>query len=423
MKYYVRLFLFTSFAAFSIYAFYCLAAMLPRKPLYSVLTQKIPIDQDFKINGERELERKDEITKAENRQDLQSNGKEHELALLRKITKSQIDGKTDEKHAGTLTRTPRRNLIILSPPRSGSSFLGKLFDSNSKIMYWFEPLRVVQKNLFHDHLSSDKQILSYKTDCINVIESTFKCDFTVLNNNTIAEYSKDDSRWASSALASRFLCPPALAHLNRSSSCLPLSHAMLKNICNAHNHTVVKILIGRVPNDSIANLQELLVRRESHDVRLLHLVRDPRAIIYSVVQSVKWLNETYLSKDFSLYVGRMCNRTVNNLRFGLSAPPSWLRGRFKVIRYEDLINNAIIISQELYKFARFEWSASVEEWINDHNRPPRDAEQQGPYSLYRNVSEVVDNWKNAPMDLIKVVEDNCGDLMHMLGYERLAYMK
>lgn len=198
---------------------------------------------------------------------------------------------------------------------------------------------------------------------------------------------------------------------------------MLKNICNAHNHTVVKILIGRVPNDSIANLQELLVRRESHDVRLLHLVRDPGAIIYSVVQSVKWLNETYLSKDFSLYVGRMCNRTVNNLRFGLSTPPSWLRGRFKVIRYEDLINNAIIISQELYKFARFEWSASVEEWINDHNRPPRDAEQQGPYSLYRNVSEVIDNWKNAPMDLIKVVEDNCGDLMHMLGYERLAYMK
>lgn len=61
--------------------------------------------------------------------------------------------------------------------------------------------------------------------------------------------------------------------------------------------------------------------------------------------------------------------------------------------------------------------------INDHNRPPRDAEQQGPYSLYRNVSEVIDNWKNAPMDLIKVVEDNCGDLMHMLGYERLAYMK
>ena len=35
----------------------------------------------------------------------------------------------------------RKNLIVLSAGRGGSSLLGSLFDNNPHIMYWFEPLR------------------------------------------------------------------------------------------------------------------------------------------------------------------------------------------------------------------------------------------------------------------------------------------
>ena len=34
----------------------------------------------------------------------------------------------------------RKNLIVLSTGRSGSSLLGSLFDNNPHVMYWFEPV-------------------------------------------------------------------------------------------------------------------------------------------------------------------------------------------------------------------------------------------------------------------------------------------
>ena len=80
--------------------------------------------------------------------------------------------------------------------------------------------------------------------------------------------------------------------------------------------------------------------------------------------------------------------------------------------------NATKIAQGLYRFAGFDWSTSVEKWISDHERPPSSVREWGAYTLYRNASNVIDKWKNAPKDLIKVVEDNCGDLMDMLGYDK-----
>ena len=370
------------------------------------------------IKQERQLQRKNKtaITEetrmpSQNKQGLLFNKKEHETTSPENISKIRISNTTEDKHAATqIPRAPRRNLIILSPGRGGSSFLGSFFDISSQIMYWYEPLRVVQEKIFQGNLLNDRAKLDYKTTCINVIDSTFRCYFTNLTYDTLFKFSGDSSRRRSKALTSGHLCPR--------SRCLPFSHALLSKACNSHNHTVIKILTSRVPNKTIENLQELFEQQENYDVRLIHLVRDPRAVVYSRINSVNWIKTPYSSKDFQLYVRGICDPIVNNLRIGLFSPPSWLKDRFKVIRYEDLAVNATKTAQELYRFARFDWSTSVDKWINDHERPPSSAREWGAYSLYRNASDVIDKWKRAPKELIKVVEDTCGDLMDMLGYDK-----
>jgi len=103
---------------------------------------------------------------------------------------------------------------------------------------------------------------------------------------------------------------------------------------------------------------------------------------------------------------------------GLLFPPPWLKDRSKVFRYEDLAVNTVNIARELYRFAGFDWSKSVDKWISAHNRPPSNTKEKSAYSLYRNDSHVIDKWENVPEDLIKVVEEVCSDLMEMLGYDR-----
>ena len=122
-------------------------------------------------------------------------------------------------------------------------------------------------------------------------------------------------------------------------------------------------------------LEELFQQKNGYDVRLVHLVRDPRAIIYSTVK-LGWVTNGFQSPWFSGYAHTVCDRILKNVRLGLLSPPPWLKNRFKVIRYEDLALHTLNVTQELYKFAGFDWSASVDEWIStlwnklqDNGRP------------------------------------------------------
>ena len=309
---------------------------------------------------------------------------------------------------------PRKNLIILSPGRGGSSFLGAMFDSSPQVMFWFEPLRIVTQKLYEAGvILKGHELINFREMCVNLIDSFFKCDFSNIPNTTLSEYSRHIFRRRSEALTSGYLCP------NRSSGCLTFSDSLLKKACNSYKHTVIKILNSRVPNKTIQSFRKLFQQKNAYDVRLIHLVRDPRAVIYSRIYSVNWMKISYRDSKFRSYVQRLCDPIEQNIRMGLLYPPPWLKGRFKVVRYEDLVVSTVSIVQELYRFAGFDWSTSVDKWISVHDRPPNNSTaERNAYSLYRNASHVTDKWKNAPKDLLRVVEDTCNDLMSLLGYER-----
>lgn len=250
---------------------------------------------------------------------------------------------------------PRKNLIILSPGRGGSSFLGALFDSNPQVMFWFEPLRIVTQKLYEAGvILKGNELINFRETCVNLIDSFFKCDFSNISNTTLSEYSRHIFRRRSEALTSGYLCP------NKSSECLTFSDSLLKKACNSYNHTVIKILTSRVPNKTIQSFRELFQQKNGYDVKLIHLVRDPRAVIYSTMKSVKWMNISHRDSNFRSYVQRLCDPIEQNIRMGLLYPPPWLKDRFKVVRYEDLAVSTVRIARELYRFAGFDWSTSVD---------------------------------------------------------------
>ena len=307
----------------------------------------------------------------------------------------------------------RKNLIILSPGRGGSSFLGALFDSNPQVMFWFEPLRIINAKLYKAAgVQQRKELkMNYGETCVNLIDSFFKCDFSNISRTTLSEYSKHTFRRWSKALTSGYLCP------SKTLRCLSFSHSLLKKTCNSYKHTVIKILTSRVPNKTLQSFRELFQQQNGYDVRLILLVRDPRAVIYSQINSVKWIKGSYRNSHFRSNVQNLCDTIEKNIRLGLLYPPPWLKDRVKVVRYEDLAVNTVGIARELYRFAGFDWSRSIDEWISAHERPPTNSDRSA-YSLYRNASDVIDKWKNAPEELIRVIEDVCSDLMDVVGYDR-----
>ena len=295
----------------------------------------------------------------------------------------------------------RNNLIILSPGRGGSTFLGSLFDRNPHVMYFFEPLYAVRNEMFKVNLElGDKEPENYKETSIKVIDSFLQCNFSNISNSTLASFSSHFHRNKSKALSRKYLPK--------------ISNTLLSKACNNYNHTVLKILLGRLPNGTIKTFKELLQQQNRYDVKVVHLVRDPRAVVFSRVKVLGWM-EGHLDPSFHKIVQDLCDPMLQNIRLGLLYRPPWLKDRFKVIRYEDLALNTLNVAQELYRFAGFDWSASVHEFIGALKT---NTKQGGAYSVYRNAIVAISRWKTAPEPFIRAVENICGDLMDFLGYEK-----
>ena len=298
----------------------------------------------------------------------------------------------------------RKNLIIISPGRGGSSFLGSLFNENPHVMYSFEPFFAITGKIFHvDLVKGDKEPKNYKQAFLRVMDGFLKCNLRNLSKTTISALLKD--RW-------HLLKSKALSKVNLAR----FSGSLLTSSCENHKYTVIKILSARVPNKTIETLKELFQQQSHYDVKIVHLVRDPRAVVYSRV-NLKWMKD-HLHPSFSDDVRRICNPILQNIRFGLLSPSSWLKNHFLVIRYEDLVENTVDITRELYRFAEFDWSTSIDKWIS---KQAKNTKQGTEYSVFRNATTAINGWKNAPKPFIKAVEDSCRDLMDFLGYEKYTF--
>ena len=329
--------------------------------------------------------------------------KRKDLSSTNNASKPQSGERDDRKkrYQPQQTFPVRKNLIILSPGRGGSTFLGSLFDCNPHVMYFFEPLYTVANKMSKVNLRrGDKEPKNYKGASIKVIDSFLQCDFSNISDSTLASFLSGFHRRKSKALSKK--------NLPR------ISNKLLSEACNNYNHTVLKILSGRLHNGTIKTFKELFQQQNRYEIKLVHLVRDPRAVVFSRVKLLGWMRD-HLHPSFHEEVQKICDPILQNIRLGLLSPPPWLKNRFKVIRYEDLALNTLNVAQELYRFAGFDWSASVHEFISALKKHTK---QGDVYSVCRNASVAVSRWKTASEPFIRAVENICGDLMDFLGYEK-----
>ena len=247
--------------------------------------------------------------------------------------------------------TRRRNLLILSQGRGGSSFLGELFNNHPDIVYVFEPLNTAQ-DLLKVNVFFQKPTDVYGLLCNKILDSFFKCDFSNITN-TLPLFSRTAFRLRSEALIGHFFCtdrrPQNYIDLRDPKKCVPLTNAPLSKACTSYKHTVVKILSTRLPNETLEGFRGLFEHPNGgYDVKIVNLVRDPRAVVYSWV-TLAWI-KNHRNPGFRLNVRKICQPIEKNLRLGLS-PPEWLQNRIKIIRYEDLVANTTEVSRQLYSFA------------------------------------------------------------------------
>ncbi|XP_030059281.1 carbohydrate sulfotransferase 3 [Microcaecilia unicolor] len=323
---------------------------------------------------------------------------------------------------------PRRHVLLLATTRTGSSFVGEFFNQQNNIFYIFEPLWHVEKMV--SFIAGAANAVGSAIVYRNVLQQLFLCNLHILEN-FITPPPEDHltpfmfRRGSSQSLCEDPVCTPFVKKVFekyhcKNRQCGPLNITLAVKACLQKEHIALKTV-------RLRQLEFLrpLVEDPRLDMRIIQLVRDPRAVLASRMVAFsakygiwkKWALEDAASMDEDeiLKLKGNCENIRLSAELGLRQP-SWLRGRYMLVRYEDIARFPLQKAREMYSFAGITITSQVEKWIAKNTQAPQDS--SGIYSTQKNSSVQFEKWRfSVPFKLAQVVQNVCEPAMKLFGYK------
>ncbi|XP_031569286.1 carbohydrate sulfotransferase 5-like [Actinia tenebrosa] len=328
------------------------------------------------------------------------------------------------------------NLMIISQGRSGSSFIGQIFNHHPDVFYIYEPLHTLERvDNFDNFIGNNTS--EYNQRASMILEEIFNCSF---RKSPYLDYL---SRPGHFRLSSRVLRSPPFCTREAENTtakevfekqlCSYLEPVLLNQVCKKYSVTVMKVLEHRLIGRTLESLKPLL-EMEEYDNKILYLVRDPRAVISSMYQA-GWIASIGkdgqlipyqpISRRFHWYVQRICHQMETNVKF-VKHPPYWSKKRLFLLRYEDLITNPENITKDMFEFIDLGEATGIKEWVYDHMNAHNTTlgGTEETYATKKNASLTLKKWRlEASREMVKVVEKHCKTVMDLLSYTQTKVLR
>ncbi|XP_070687467.1 carbohydrate sulfotransferase 6 [Pempheris klunzingeri] len=317
------------------------------------------------------------------------------------------------------------HVLLLSSWRSGSSFLGQVFSQHPSVFYLMEPAWHVWTSL----QKPSARVLRMAVR--DLLRSIFQCDFSVMeaylpeNHNVTSLFMWSHSR----ALCSLPACPLTPRNqLSNQTLCFQKCDSTdlqgVETACSSYSHVVLK----GVRFFELESLYPLL-QDPSLDLRIIHLVRDPRAVVRSREESAKaFVNDDAIVLEHRArsipavevqyqVMQEICRSHVRINERAVLKPPPFLKGRYKMVRYEDVVRNPLEEINGMYEFAGLKMTTQLAEWIYKVTHGKGKGSANAFQITSRNAAHVSQAWRSTlPHNKVKRIQEVCKGAMSLLGY-------
>ena len=275
----------------------------------------------------------------------------------------------------TEKQNQRYNLLIFAPARSGSSFLGEIFNQHQDVFFLYEPLHAYATLKRLGVFTPSK--LQRRSS--RLLQDAYKCNFTehkmYLYFISHAGFSSPHFRSSSQALSTPPLCGYSQDHEGnpkyRRHAAIRQTGGACHNrlepkptatVCQSRKQVVIKVLAHRLPLDTV--LKNAINSEKFRRLKMTHLIRDPRAIVISRLR-LGWIS--WNSEGFVREIREICDRWRANLNSARKMQTE-ISGKYRVLRYEDLAGNVLFVAKKLFKDVGLELNEKVERWILRNTR-------------------------------------------------------
>ncbi|XP_007890557.1 carbohydrate sulfotransferase 2 [Callorhinchus milii] len=343
------------------------------------------------------------------------------------------------------TTTKRQHVFVFTTWRSGSSFVGELFNQNPDVFFLYEPMWHVWQKLYPG------DALTLQGAARDMLGYLYRCDLSIFQlYNGGANVT---SMGIFGAPRNKVVCSYPLCTAFRKDivglidehvckkECPPQNIELLEEECHRYNTIVIKGV--RIFD---LNVLAPLIKDPSIGLKVIHLVRDPRAVANSRIKSRNGLIRESLqvmrSKDpkgrrLKAYDGYqrsrrdavdyhalnalevICSSIVRTVQM-VREPPDWLKDSYRVVRYEDLVEDPIRYLKEMYHFVNLTVSEDIERFVLNMTMGSTYSSKK-PFSVTsRNATQAANAWRTQlTFPQIKQVEEYCQQAMDWLGYEKV----
>ncbi|XP_017279061.1 carbohydrate sulfotransferase 7 [Kryptolebias marmoratus] len=335
----------------------------------------------------------------------------------------------------------RTHIYLHATWRTGSSFLGELFNQHPDVFYLYEPMWHIWQALYPGDAGS---LQGAVRDMLNAL---YRCDFSVLrlyagSQNITTSFIFG---WKmNKVICSEPLCEAHRRHevgLVREERCAKCQRRDLRELERECKKYPVMVIKGV----RVLDLSTLipLVRDPELNLHVIQLFRDPRAVHNSrlkskqalVKESIQVLRskkqndkykrllvpsnrlnraESYVSSAMEL----ICDNWLSDMMLVMNAPP-WLRRNYLRLRYEDLVLRPMEQLQLLQRFSNLSAVPALERFALNMTRG-RGYSSDRPFLISsRDAKEAIHAWRERlSVEQIGQVEAYCSEVMRQLGYEK-----
>ncbi|XP_078352199.1 carbohydrate sulfotransferase 3-like [Oculina patagonica] len=356
-----------------------------------------------------------------------------------------------ERRYSSTERKMSAYVLILAQPRTGSSFLGQLFNQHPDIFYLYEPLylfAMFKKLNYVTEKSHATLVDSFLRNISSCHLNGFQDYFSFISHPGL---SSPHFRLSSKSLSSPPLCESAVQSFDNQAEflkkCPPLDAKKVSSVCASKRFVAAKILTQRLPEVILRDLIEHFDSRAETPFKIIQLVRDPRAVVWSMIKmglmekgvqthSTRTENNhdrkqeetsqrltisnSSLSHNFIQQVKLVCDKMIKDVNISLDLSSKLSADQYRIIRYEELANSTLTFAGRIFKFAGIDFAPEVKDWLRRNSLFNKNEESVNELSYStsnRNTTVTINSWrKNLLLLETTVIDEQCADFIRNFGY-------
>ncbi|XP_012686636.2 carbohydrate sulfotransferase 1-like [Clupea harengus] len=350
------------------------------------------------------------------------------LRPFRTMAHNILNRHRPEEHPHSFHVSGKTHILILAASRSGSSFLGQLFNHHPDVFYLYEPLNHIQTAL-KSTPANRRMILGASRD---LLRGLFNCDLHLLEDYITPRPENHITNQLWRRGASKALCTPPvcdsfsphrgyITERNCIETCGSLNLTLASQSCQQRGNVVIKTV--RVPE--VSDVRDLL-EDPRLNLKVIQLVRDPRGVLASRMMSFPdnyllmrlWKMKHQKPEGLNLTHVSVCEDFLSSVSTALRQP-DWLRGRYMLVRYEDLSSHTLQKTQEIFKTLRLSFDENVMDWIDKNTEGNMGRwSYMDVYGTKRDSATNSERWRlRLSFDMVEYLQTLCKTTLHQLGYK------